>query len=291
MNKNSVRKLLGFLRRRGWIVVLAVPCLMVMDAFLLEPYWPQTTYTTIPIAQLPAAFEQTRIVLISDWHCDRQREVAYLQECVEKVNQLHPDIVAVAGDYTTFPYQANVDAVLAMLKDLRAPLGVFLVFGNHDYKTYDRFDGLTLPNYITRECQNSSVTVLRNAAAAIEKDQQRLYLVGLGEELFNDFKPQPAFAGIAPEAATLVLVHSPDCFVQLQNYPFSLMLAGHTHGGQICLPFVGPLIVPHADKTLIGGMYQRDGKTLYITRGLGRLGRIRFYCRPEISVITLTAAP
>jgi uncharacterized protein len=103
----------------------------------------------------------------------------------------------------------------------------------------------------------------------------------------GEFDPDSAFQDAEPGKPTIVLCHNPDGKSAMRRVPWDLMLSGHTHGGQVCVPFVHPLWTPVRDKRYIAGLNQWEGRQLYITRGMGSPKHLRAGCRPEISILNL----
>jgi predicted MPP superfamily phosphohydrolase len=116
---------------------------------------------------------------------------------------------------------------------------------------------------------------------------QSIRLVGVGDLWSNGVHPKIAFQGVGPDDHAILLAHNPDTKDFVAEYPWDLMLSGHTHGGQVVLPFVGARFVPVRDKNFIAGLKQWNGRQVYITRGVGNVRGVRVNCRPEVTVLDL----
>lgn len=245
----------------------------------------------------PESLEQQttiRIALISDLHLGLYKKADFAEKVVQKVNALSPDIILLAGDFL-YGEEAHPE-YLAPFKNLRSRYGSFAILGNHDYEE----DFEDMPNFsyegnervagIVRVLSGASIKVLRNEAVHITMDGPHPLLLGGVDELwtaradvFKTFKQYPQNVG-----PKILLAHNPDIIHDAEKAGVDLVLAGHTHGGQIRLPFFGPL--PELP-TELGKKYDRGlftfGKTqLFITSGAGESGpRARLFVPPEIALL------
>jgi uncharacterized protein len=264
----------------------------VYYAYNIEPDWLDITYHQFKLPRLAPAFHGYRVVHISDIHADNAfMTTERLTAIVYIINTLHADIIALTGDFVT-DYLPMAKPILTVLRDLRTPDGVFGVLGNHDHPAGVEW---------VREClQAGNVQELNDKTHTIRRGEQMLHLVGL-DDLWpaNKGKPQPIWshlpllqhitAPLAQTGAALLLVHEPD-FADVAAYHgrFDLQISGHSHGGQVRIPFYGPLVLPPLARKYTKGLYQVEHMLQYTNRGLGMLAPyIRFACRPEITVIDL----
>jgi len=252
---------------------------LVMWACFVEPAWIETTTTPVPWKGPPL-----RVVLLADLHAGRTSQ-SQIRETVERTNDEHPDVVVLAGDFIS-GFDATPDK-LAMLEELRAlrpRVGSFAVLGNHDTETF----GTKVPRAatITARLEAVGVVVLRNTWKPLVPG---VAIVGLGDHDADDTDARKAFA-TAPDGVTLVVAHNPISLNAKGVRPFDVALAGHTHGGQVCVPFLRWCPFAH-EETLpyTAGLFAwPTGGALYVTRGIGESGlRARFACRPEITVLEL----
>ncbi|WP_420236417.1 metallophosphoesterase [Telmatobacter bradus] len=246
------------------------------------------------LPHLPEAFDGLRMVQISDLHMDEYTEESFLRHVVDTINQLNPDVVALTGDFVSTGPLGKKYAVGAawrcaeILAGLKCPQK-FAVLGNHDVNTN--------PREVTHALTGHGIPVLNNSHAALERGQSRLWMAGMID--LSDGKPRPELAIPAsirfqPEEPVILLCHSPDFADQLLARPVgqavSLMLSGHTHGGQIRVPPFGPLVLPPGGRKYVHGLFSLGTMQLYVNRGIGAVGLpFRFDCPPEITVMTLKA--
>lgn len=257
-------------------------------AFGIEPVWVETVEQPMPIKHLPKAFEDFRLVQISDLHIGSEVSYEYLSNCISRVNQRNPDLIVVTGDIVQHGQNQWNDAAATLLSSLSARHGVVAVLGNHDWSAYSAGRGIDWwADRVATALRAKGTTVLRNEAIRLHREGADLHVVGLDDYWGNRFDPRTAFADIPASGPCIALVHQPDAFPELLDTPACWVLAGHTHGGQVNLPLLGPPILPTRYKQFVAGHYQLSGKNLYVNRGLGWLKRVRFNARPEITEFVL----
>jgi uncharacterized protein len=263
-----------------------------VDAFAIEPNLIVTNEIDLAIEKLPPRFVGKKIAHISDLHCGSCCGEDFLIGAIEKINTHNPDITILTGDFTSRYDDGEYYHLLGgIVKHTKSPLGTFACMGNHDYglsvKTKQNIRVLT-----TAELEKNGVTVLRNSSHTITIADRSIQLIGLGELLRGDCYPNRAFENLTPNTPRIVIAHNPDCFRRMKGREFDALLCGHTHGGQVCIPFHGPLLVPNYDKRFKSGKYLIDEKFVYVNRGLAtlptRLIGPRFFCPPEITIFKLT---
>jgi predicted MPP superfamily phosphohydrolase len=243
---------------------------------------------TIPVAGLPEAFQGFTIALISDIHSSVFMLKEQMMEYARVVNSFRADLIAVPGDFVNSMLE-EVYPFAEAFSSLRAPHGVYGVLGNHDYYTRK-------VEAVAAEVEQSGIKLLRNANTILEKDGQKLALVGIDDSSsFRISIPayQRATNGIADDIPKVLLCHRPIFFDKAADRGVQLMLAGHTHGGQVVFGRFGDrTITPMGVATrYIAGLYQRDDSRLYVSRGVGTVGvPYRLNCPPEVTKITLARA-
>lgn len=226
--------------------------------------------------------EATRIAVFADVHFGSLHVgAARLEGIVDALLAQKPDLILFLGDLVAtrslLADPPDAEAAAAPLSRLKAPLGVYAVLGNHEHW----FDA----PLVTRALTKAGVTVLDNAAVHIADD---LWLVGIGDAFTRHDDVAHAFARVPGDAFVIIATHSPDVFPELPDRP-SLTFAGHTHGGQVALPFYGPLVVPSRFGTRYArGAFTAGKRRMHVTSGIGTsILPIRFGVPPEILVVTL----
>jgi hypothetical protein len=247
---------------------------------------------TIPIRDLPDAFVGFRIVQISDIHLEGYTEAWFLEKMVSEINALSPDLVLLTGDFVShgprdYAVAWNAAGVCAeILSTLKAPQR-FAVLGNHDVAVG--------PDRVILPLEAHGTPVLVDRFFPIERGPDCFWLAGSddadGMMIPNLNRAVPD----DPRAPVVLMVHEPDFadyVVQHPRFPLiDLMLSGHSHGGQVRLPFLGPLILPLMGKKYVEGLFQFGHMQLYVNRGLGTVGLpFRLNCPPELTHITLVRA-
>ncbi len=284
----------------GLLLSIVVAVWLTGWAFWYEPDSLTVKNYNLKIPSLPNEFANFKIVAISDIHGGSNFVTEEkIRRVVELANAQNPDLIVLLGDYVSqTPFNRQqlkmpMANIADGLRGLQAKLGVYAVLGNHD----DWYD-----NAVVRgELERIGYRVLENEAVVIEKDGAKIRLLGLKDGLqfkdWNDYSIQAkkALDKIEPTGRIIVLEHNPDAIPAfLSGFPppndLSLILAGHTHGGQVNLPFVGAPIVP-ADKKYTIGLLEESGVQIFVTPGIGTsIIPVRFRVPPEISVLTLAPA-
>lgn len=248
----------------------------------------------VHLARLPESFRGMRIAQISDFHYREFTETFFLREVVDRVNALKPDMVVLTGDFVTYGplrwppseehkrfARRHMPECASILSGIRCPLR-YCTLGNHDMMVGAR--------YICGDLVNQRLPVLRNSAVPLERNGQRLWLVGLGSACANDAHPARAIPATAlrDKEAMIVLAHEPDILPEIAKYNADLMLAGHTHGGQVRIPFLPPVFLPEYGRHYVEGWFRYGSTQLYVNRGIGAIGLpFRLNCPPEITLLTL----
>ena len=247
----------------------------------------RVTRLTLPLRNLPPALDGLRIVQISDIHLGDNLTTRQLAQFIERVNALRPDLVCITGDIVDSPY-TDVDGLLPRLADLHAVYGVIAILGNHDhYSGADRVEA--------RLRQLTPFTVLRDECTSITVRDERLHIVGLDDRGRDWARGVPAVAyldsvlpALPDGEPVLLLCHRPDIFPQAAAGGVALTLSGHTHGGQLGVPWFNGRVRNLAEfiTPFDRGLFERGGSYLYVNCGLGVTGqRIRLCTPREITLI------
>ena len=243
----------------------------------------ELTETVVGIKDLPERFEGFRIVQVSDVHHGRLVPIEEVRRVVELANSARADMVALTGDYTT-SLRRYVEPCAEALADLRAPEGVWAVLGNHDHNT----DGP-----LTRQAlRRRGVEVLTNQNTVLRRGADVLQLAGADDWGWGKADFARAVQGLDKSKPTVMLSHEPMALDVPETRGVSLILSGHTHGGQVALPFVGsPAAYLWKHLKYLRGMYADEGTQLYVSRGTGMIGvPVRIGARPEVAVLRLQRA-
>jgi hypothetical protein len=273
---------------RGLFGVGAVAAGGALYATQVEPFWIDQHEVVVPIANLPKEFQGFRIAHLTDLHAGANVPISYLQRAIDQVNAAKCDCVVVTGDLITHDPDA-IDPIVNVLSKLKPH--TIVTFGNHDYNPNGGLPARTtvLADQLTGKLRHIGCTVLRNDAIPIQRNNSRLWMVGLEDLYTTRFLPQVAFAKVSGNEPTICLSHNPDGTQHLLPFKPDLILSGHTHGGQVRLPFWGAILLPTSNKKLDQGRFLLPHGQLYVSRGVGFLMRVRFDCRPEIPIVKLTA--
>ena len=227
------------------------------------------------ISGLHESFDGYRIVQISDLHCGPFMSGRRVAGWVAAVNRQDPDLVAVTGDFITSG-SAFVSVVAGALGQLSGRDGVFASMGNHDYFT----DGDLVPDALAR----AGLTVLRNAGVEVRRGAGFIYLAGVDDTWSHRADVGKALAGRAHGTPTVLLAHDPALFPEAVGHGVDLTLSGHTHGGQVALPFFARRFnLARLMTRFTSGLYRSGSSTLYVNHGLGTTGPpVRLGVAPEI---------
>lgn len=258
--------------------------LLASYPLLIERMTVLTNEYRFAVPNLPAAFSGFRIVHLTDIHYGRLTPLAFIRGIVERANRLGPDLIACTGDYVYHKSTSDeIDAIWQVLSRLSAPFGVCSVLGNHDY----RADPARADYWLKKNGQD-----LRHKTVRIERDGQALWLAGAGDFTTDHRNLDQVLAKIPDTECRIVLAHNPDTADSDYSRRIDLILAGHTHGGQVQIPFWGPPFVPVSNKNYVSGIVTTSrGSRMFISRGIGwSVLPIRFNCYPEIAVLELVRA-
>ena len=206
----------------------------------------------------------------------------HLLEAVRLTNALKPDAIVLTGDLVNSSWH-YIQPCAEIISQFQAPLGVFAVLGNHDY-------WVGFLNHMLQSVRETGIVLLRNEAVPITRGRSTLYFVGIDDLWLRLANIKRALETVPDNACKIALMHEPDFADISAQAEIDLQLSGHSHGGQVRLPGIGPLILPKYGEKYPMGAYQVGNFTrLYTTRGVGVLPPgVRFNCPPEITLLTLT---
>ncbi|HEY4379922.1 MAG TPA: metallophosphoesterase [Acidobacteriaceae bacterium] len=244
----------------------------------------------IAIANLPEAFHGFRIAQLSDIHLDEFTEPAFLRRVIERINSLRPDIVALTGDYISMGPRGRDFAEGAMyhcldlLRGITAPR--YACMGNHD-----SILGAPMLRPIFR---SYDIPLLMNEHLPIERAGQRLWMCGVGD-MTTELPDLDMTIPREPDGPILLMCHAPDYADTVASHPrgrlVDLMMSGHSHGGQVRIPFMPLYHLPAGGQKYVEGHFRFNRLQLYVNRGIGTVGLpFRLNCPPEITLFTLNPA-
>lgn len=243
----------------------------------VEPRWVDFTHQELILPGLPNRLNGARIIQLSDIHASQAVPLDFVARIVDRINQNPPDIFVLTGDLVTED-RSFIRGVAEILGRVKARLGSYAILGNHDYWT----DGSAMSKALERY----GIHHLRNESAWVG-GTGGLRMLGIDDHWTGNDDLDRAMAGVGQEEAQILLMHSPDLVQPASRAKIPFALCGHTHGGQVRLPWYGALVTPSA----LGyeqGTYRERGTQMYVNRGLGTLDlKVRFNCRPEVHEVRL----
>lgn len=257
------------------------------DSLLLEPNRPRIVREDFFLPRWPERMSGFTIALLSDFHYDHYFSVHPLNAAIPVVNDLRPDLIALTGDFVSVPFAGDAakgaldaEPCARLLQRLKAPHGLWAVLGNHDCNTD--------PQYITQVLQAKGISVLANKSIAVERDGARIWLAGVNDVLSDTADLAATLRSVPAGEAVVLLAHEPDFADEAARFPIDLQLSGHSHGGQVRIPFLPPLYLPDMARKYVLGRYRVGGLDLYTNAGLGTVNvPVRLNCPPEITLLTL----
>ena len=278
--KRRPARLAGERWRWGERIVIAlagVGLLCVLYAWQIEPYWVEVTGATVHTDKLPGGAAPIRIVHISDLHCDPKERLE--DDLPGVIAGLRPDAICFAGD--ALNSTGGLDNFRKLMTALAEIAPTYAVWGNWDR---DRFSEIDLYG-------GTGVRLLHDRSEELTVGGQTITMAGVRHQ--NNLGPglDRALAEANPDLPLVLLCHVPHVILDLPGRGVDVCLAGHVHGGQIALPFYGAIItLSPTGKRFESGLYKHEDTHLYVNRGIGMNGvmpRLRFFSRPEVTVIEL----
>ena len=268
-----------------WLTAGGVVCFggIAFDAFVIEPHGFKVTKHTISLPRLPQDWDGLTIAHITDTHIGRLSGLEDARQIVDMTNQLHPDLIVITGDIVSRADSIS-PALAVILGDLRAPMGKFAVLGNHEYWTDS-------PKII-ETFEAAGIKFLTNDKHIFTRNGKALSLGGVDDFMEGNPDVLRTFRGVDENVPRILLCHNPDYAEDMPaESNVDLMLCGHTHGGQVKIPLLGPPLVPINHRKYAEGLVAGPHCPVFVSRGLGMVGiPVRFNCPPEIPLITLRKA-
>ncbi|MFC1736434.1 metallophosphoesterase [Candidatus Hydrogenedentota bacterium] len=266
------------------LFLLLVCILLTLYAFLIGPYSIKVEEITIHNSALSSVLEEITVVALSDLHMRGDKKLE--TRLVETVNALDPDLILITGDFTGLYDRVTVD--LSALKSMKAALGIYGIPGNSDYSM--KINGEYNEDFMEERLDNiraQGVELLLDERRDLSIDGKILHIVGVAHGNSSDVRLEGLLVGVPRGKPIIVLSHFPQIISEAEKEGTSLVLAGHTHGGQMSLPLIGPLVVKSGfGRTYYRGHYRVLDTHLYVNRGVGTsFVHARFMCPPEVTVL------
>jgi predicted MPP superfamily phosphohydrolase len=303
---------------------LCIASIVGMYPRYIEPRLLCVSRHRLALPLLPQPLNGMRVLFFSDLHTNHYSSPHFLARVRRTIDRLSPDLILFGGDVLTYSQLPTPDLAKSFFNGLSAPLGVFACLGNHDYAEYSTIDRdgiavggrpngknpilqgikrvfgssrsywqhpLTTPlpfhDALLRLYAEHNITVLNNETVHIGHGSQCINLTGLGDITSGHLAPSKAFEGALPHVPGIVFSHNPDAYRSLSCFPGDLFLFGHTHGGQVNLPLLWQRITPIVDTSFRSGLYMRDDRTVFVTRGVGATFPFRLFAPPQLVLFEL----
>ena len=247
----------------------------------IEPEWLSVEQQSISLPGLPAGLDGYKIVQLSDFHLYPFTSIDLIEKTVARTNELGPDLVVLTGDYV-LETAASIFDLAPELAKLNPRHGIFAVLGNHDHWTEAAV--------VKQGLAEKGIELLHNRGVLLNESQ--FLLAGVDDLWSGTPDIEGALANWREGVPTILLAHEPDFADDfLGDGRIQLQLSGHTHGGQVRVPGVGPVVLPRYGQKYHNGLYQVGSSQVYVNRGIGIIGpAVRLNCPPEITEFVLRAA-
>lgn len=293
----------------------------------IEPNSLSTRKLKLKIPSLPESLKGLRILQFSDLHLNRGITDHFLNKLKHNIEKLSPDIITYTGDFLCYGRFFDKERLLEFFQSIpKAKYGNYAIMGNHDYSDYicvnengdyDIGDNdtdksviikgferllkkLEVTGKITPEAEQvgfneeliglvneTHFQLFHNETVTIPINGTKLNICGLGEHMLGQAKPEEAFKNYQKEYPGIILVHNPDAVPHLKNYPGEVILCGHTHGGQVNLPWMWKRFIVLENMRYKSGLFYEDDRWIYVNRGVGGVMNFRWFCMPEILLLEL----
>lgn len=242
----------------------------------------------VPLGNSPGR-PPLKLLHLSDLHASPVVSLRHISRAIDLGLAWKPDVICVTGDFITTRLH-NPEQYGAALALLARAAPTFACLGNHDGGRWAQAaGGYADTSAVAQLLARSGIELLHNTSRTVERAGWRLTLVGVGDLWADQMDAEAGFGRRRSGGAdlTVVLAHNPDAKAHLKSYPWHLLLAGHTHGGQLRLPWVGTPFAPVEDKRFVAGLHRWDGRWIHVSEGVGNVYGMRFNCPPTISLLTV----
>ena len=290
----------------------------------IEPSIIKTTTLKLSLSNLPDELKNFKILQFSDLHFHPNLSPSFTLKLLRKVSDLKPDLIVFTGDILCYSILKDKERLKNLLNSFYAPYGCYAVLGNHDYQEgvsinsqgdYDvikrpsssiakgfkrLFSPLKISKKVTERARSIGLhkelvelfkqtpfELLHNQTKVMKIKNTSLNVCGVGEHMLDRCLPEIAYKNYQTRFPGIVLAHNPDCLPKLTNYPGDIVLCGHTHGGQVNIPWMWKSFTLLEDIRLKRGLYKINDKWVYVNRGLGGTMPFRWFSLPELLFLIL----
>jgi predicted MPP superfamily phosphohydrolase len=278
MNRRNFLKLIG-----AGVLTATMPTY----ATLVEPAMLDIVEQAVPLRRIGPGMHGLRAAQLSDIHAGPWFTQAHLEQVVKHIIEQKPELVFITGDFITRggDYPSMEKVLFVALRQLASQVPVFSVLGNHDY--YRRADA-----DLRKMLSNAGVQDVTNTYLPYQRGGETILIAGVGSALAGNMRLSQLERDLPKGSTTILMAHEPDVAKMARSIPeIVLQLSGHTHGGQVVLPFSGPIVKPRMGRLYPAGLYDLGTMYLYTNRGLGMTSvPIRLNCPPELTVFTFYQA-
>lgn len=277
MTRLSGRRFLTVLVLAGLIAGVV----MAWRARFVSPYRAQVRHIVVQVPRKHRNLAGLTIAFVTDTHVGPHFLASDLEPVVARLEEIGPDIVLFGGDYICESPRFMASAAPMLGRMARtARYGAWGVMGNHDLSN--------IRARVAPPLEEVGIGILANEAVRVETERGALWIVGIDDGLIGEADLDAAFSAVSPDGAAICLWHEPDRVEESAPYGAFLQLSGHSHGGQVRLPGIGPIAAPRLGKRYPKGRYLVDDMQLYVSSGLGMYRPpVRFNCPPELTIIRL----
>ncbi len=266
--------------------ILFVMVVGYLYARIIEPNLLNINYENITTNLISKKCDKIKILQFSDTHLSDYFSIEDLKRVVDKINGENPDIVIFTGDlidhYNNYNYKGDIDHIWETLKQIKAPLGKYAVYGNHDY-------GGGGEAIYRKIMDKSGFTTLVNSNIMLK--EYNLNIIGMDDSIFGKIDKDKLISCIDNNFYNVVISHEPDIIDFLLEYNIDLFLSGHSHGGQVNIPIISKNILPPLGEKYVRGLYKFENArntVLYVNVGIGTSQvPFRFMAVPEMAIFTL----
>jgi len=249
----------------------------------IEPRLLRLTHVNIQLPRRHAHLNGLTVAFVTDTHVCPTYSATNLEPVAEVLERTQPDLVLFGGDYVSESPRFIAQAMPPLARMAKTgKLGAFAVLGNHDLAVGRE--------RMVEPMEAAGIRVLTNEAASVPFGGGECWITGIDEVLLGKPDPARAFSDVPADAATILLWHEPDLAEQAAPFAPIVQLSGHTHGGQVRLPGIGPLALPKMGKRFPAGRFDIDDMVLLVSRGIGNYRPpVRLNCPPEVMIIHFVA--